>query len=262
MLLHLHYRLATAVTPSPNVAAVAGMFGLGIDRRREIELIPPTTLELHAHQVVFITGSSGGGKTTLLRLIEQAARQHESAPTILRFEALDDPPDVPLVDGFGDLPLEQTLRLLSLAGLNDTPVMLRRPRELSDGQRYRLRLAQAMARVEALNHVVMKSPRTTSARKSEPGAAPTLRAGDSQDQPEAPTALILADEFGATLDRLTAQVLARNVRKWVDRLPVCFIAATTHDDLLEPLSPDVLIEKRLGRHLEIAAKEGAANASE
>jgi hypothetical protein len=35
---------------------------------------------------------------------------------------------------------------------------------------------------------------------------------------------------------------------------VCFICATTHDDLLEPLCPDVLIEKHLGTGITVAVR--------
>ena len=63
--------------------------------------------------------------------------------------------------------------------------------------------------------------------------------------------MVLADEFGATLDRLTAQVIARNIRKWVTRSRVCFVAATTHDDLLEALAPDTLIVQHPGRAIEV-----------
>ena len=40
------------------------------------------------------------------------------------------------------------MELLSLVGLGDAFVMLRRPRELSDGQRARLRIAQAIELAE------------------------------------------------------------------------------------------------------------------
>lgn len=238
MRIKLEHTVATAVTPSPNVLAVAGMFGLGIDAQRTVAIVPPTVLDLRAHQVVFITGSSGGGKTTLLRLIASAVGETNAGTAVIRFDALPALPDAPLVDALGadgGLSLDDTLRLLSLAGLNDAFVMLRRPSELSDGQRYRLRLAQAMAGVEE------------------------AAVAESTDE-HTPRAVVLADEFGATLDRQTAAVLARNVRRWADRVPVCFVAATTHDDLLEPLRPDVLIEKRLGSGLEIVTREGANHA--
>jgi ABC-type ATPase with predicted acetyltransferase domain len=106
--------------------------------------------------------------------------------------------------------------------------MLRTPAELSDGQRYRLRLAQVMSLIER---------------------------GDS-GQGKGELTVILADEFAATLDRLTASIIARNIRKWVTRSarPLCFVAATTHDDLLEHLEPDVLVLKHLGGRLEVLSR--------
>ncbi|MEX0652663.1 MAG: ATP-binding cassette domain-containing protein [Phycisphaeraceae bacterium] len=217
--LTLHRRVRTAVTPSPHVLEVAAMFGLGIDEQRELDIIPPTRLTLAPHHLVFVTGPSGSGKSSLLQLIAEQTRPREEIH-LIRFDQLPAPADRPLVDLFGEPanpPLKQVLRWLSLAGLNDAFVMLRTPAELSDGQRYRLRLARTIAAVEQ-----------------------AVAAGDAR------TPLVLADEFGATLDRLTAAILARNVRKWVTHTPVIFVAATTHDDLLEPFAPDVLIEKPLG----------------
>ncbi len=219
--IHLQLQVPTAVRPSPRVLQVAGMFGLGLDETRTQTLIPPTELTLAPRQVIFITGASGGGKTSLLRLIAQQASQHADL-RVIHFDNLPDPPDAPLVDAL-DLPLADTLRLLSVAGLNDAFVMLRRPCELSDGQRYRFRLARTMAAVEADISGAMH--------------------------------VVLADEFGAALDRVTAQVIAANIRKWTRRAgtpPVCFIAATTHDDLLEALEPDVVIEKGPGSAIELA----------
>ncbi len=221
MELDLQLTLPTAVQPSPRVLEVAGMFGLGVDEQRDLCIVPPLRLTLLPGQLLFLTGASGGGKSSLLRLIAQAAQAHRVR--VLRFDDLPPLPDRPLVDCFEE-PLDATLRLLSLAGLSDAFVLLRRPSELSDGQRYRLRLAQVMALA----------------------------------QREEDEVLVLADEFGATLDRLTAMIVARNLRKWMDRAPashrVCFVAATTHDDLLEALHPDTLIEKHPGGGIEIVQR--------
>ncbi len=236
MLLHLHHSLPTAVRPSPNVLRIAAMFGLGLDDQPHLQLIPPITLNLTPKQLIFITGPSGSGKSTILRLITNALTSpshahpresdHETDHTrirLIRFDDLPPLPDAPLVDCF-NLPLEDTLSLLARAGLADAFVMLRRPAELSDGQRYRLRLAQTMA--------------------------------IAHQHPEADLIVILADEFGAVLDRITASVIARNVRRWTTQMPnLCFIAATTHDDLLEPLDPDVLIEKQPGSEVAVVEKE-------
>ncbi|MFA9479653.1 ATP-binding cassette domain-containing protein [Phycisphaerales bacterium AB-hyl4] len=236
----LHRRLRTAVTPSPNVIEVAAMFGLGIDEQHELEIIPQTNLTLEPHQLTFITGPSGSGKSSLLNLLDSAATTRDDV-RIIRFDHLNAPADKPLVDlfnSFGNPPLEQVMRWLSLAGLNDAFVMLRTPNELSDGQRYRLRLAQTIAAVESAS--IKPSPTQNSKLETRNTRLP----------------IVLADEFGATLDRRTATVIARNVRKWVTRTPVAFVAATTHDDLLEPFEPDVLIEKPLGKAVHIWRRGG------
>ncbi|MEM1027283.1 MAG: ABC transporter [Planctomycetota bacterium] len=217
----VHAAPSGSAGPSPRVVEVAAMFGLGADQTHTLAVVPPTEIELRAGQLVFVTGASGSGKSTLLRFVGEALGDQPDVE-LIDFAGLPDPKDEAVIDSVdgGRLPLDRVLRLLSLAGLNDAFVMLRRPRELSDGQRYRFRLAQVMARVEAV--------------------------------PEDRWAVVLADEFGATLDRTTAWALSRNVRRWVDQSKrVCFIAATTHDDLLEPLGPDVLIEKHLGSGIEV-----------
>lgn len=236
--LNLRRCVDTHVRPSPNVIRVAAMFGLGIDDSRSIKIVPETNLQLRPGMLVYITGASGSGKSTILSLIQQACQSPEhDAVRVVQVDQLPPLADVPLIDALphgddahdiadDDDRLQTTLKFLSVAGLGDAFVMLRTPGELSDGQRYRLRLAQAM----------------------------TSAAG--------PMTVILADEFAATLDRVTAQVIARNVRKWVTDSPACFICATTHDDLLEPLDPDVLIVKHLGSGIDIACRDTNASTSE
>ena len=147
----LEARFATAVEPSRRVCEVAAMFGLGVDQRKEVQVLPPTTLRLAPGRLLFVTGASGGGKTTLLRKLAESVRG-ERGISLIDFQELGTR-NAELGTGEGEKPLveslpgslEQTIRWLSLAGLNDAFVMLRKPSELSDGQRYRFRLAQAMA---------------------------------------------------------------------------------------------------------------------
>ena len=209
------------------VPKVASMFGLGFDGKQHISVVPPTTIQLIPGQVVFMTGPSGGGKSTLLRLVGEAVSQDDQT-CLLDLDKMPVLPECPLVNCFSqqlpEMAMEEILQLLSLAGLNDAFVMLRKPSELSGGQRYRLKLAQAFVAVQ----------------KSDLGGM----------------SVVLADEFGATLDRLTASIIARNVRKWTTRSKhVCFIAASSNDDLLESLEPDLLIEKGLGSHIEVLLRE-------
>jgi uncharacterized protein len=214
MHLTLEHSFATAVTPSMRVLETAAMFGLGVDDTHHLALVP--RIELHlpvpGPGVVFITGPSGGGKSTILRLIAHGCR--ERGHRVIDLDDLPPLPDRPLVDAF-ELSLEETMSVLAFAGLGEAFLMLRRPCELSDGQKWRLRLAQAMC---------------------------------------ARGAVIIADEFAAALDRLTARIIARSVRRWTRRSGATFICATTHDDLLEALEPDVLIHKGFGGEIEVARR--------
>jgi uncharacterized protein len=216
--LELACSLATAVRPSPRVLQVAAMFGLGVDDERAEEIIPPTTLRLRPGQVVFVQGPSGSGKSTLLRLIEAAAADHPQLHILRGLHAEAENEEQPLVDQLGAT-LEEATAHLAAAGLGDAFVMLRSPRELSDGQRYRWRLARAMQEASRLGETCLP--------------------------------VILADEFAATLDRRTARLLARNLRRFASKAQICLVAATTHDDLLEALMPDVLVHKPLGATIEV-----------
>jgi len=247
--------LGTAVEASVNVLRVAGMFGLGLDEQREMVVIPPTELTLRRGEIVFVTGPSGSGKSSLLRLIAEGLAGHAEAYA-QRLEDLPALADKPLVDCFAGRTLEEVTALLAVAGLNDAWVMLRRPGELSDGQRYRLRLAQGLslagkgwdAKPQAAGDM-----RTPALRPSpQPSATPGGQEAAGR------WVVLLADEFGATLDRVTAKVIARNVRKWVKRSGACLVVATTHDDLLESLAPDVLVYKDLGGGMEVLQREGFA----
>lgn len=225
--IHVQAAFATAVEISPRVGQVAAMFGLGVDETKTITLIPPTDLSLAPHQILFITGASGGGKTTLLRQIAEALKRH-SHLRVIDFASLGQAPDLPLVEALpGEL--HDTVRRLALAGLNDAFVMLRKFSQLSDGQRHRFQLARAIAQAEQ-------------------------QSKDQGPKSNVGFTVVLADEFAASLDRLTAQVIARNIRKWSRKAPVCFIAATTHDDLLESLDPDTLIIQHPGRAMEILTR--------
>jgi ABC-type lipoprotein export system ATPase subunit len=137
-------------------------------------------------------------------------------------------PAKPIVDLFPHLSLEHTLHLLARVGLAEAPhSFLLPPAKLSAGQRWRLRLALALSReFRLLQHSTNLSPipiaRTTAVH-------------------HAPTSL-MADEFAALLDRVTAAILARILRRIVSASStLSAILATSHDDLIAPLCPDVII---------------------
>jgi ABC-type ATPase with predicted acetyltransferase domain len=203
------------------VARLFGLSGIGIrgsgfgkeGKRRARRSYPnPETRspipDLPAGTITLLTGPSGAGKSMLLRAIR--ARQDPSRPWI------DLPqlsaPDLPLVDCFGEADLRGVLELLARVGLSEAWSYLRTPAELSEGQRWRLKLAMALHAAAAL-----------------------------------PNPIIACDEFAALLDRVTAMVVAHRLRRAITTMPhVAAVVATSHDDLGPALAAEVIVRCDFG----------------
>ena len=163
-------------------------------------------------RVVLIAGPSGAGKSTLLRRYRRR-RTRFPGWRIIELNRIR-VAERAVIDLFPRVSIEAALGVLSRVGLAEAHTYLLPPSKLSDGQRWRLRLAIAIARCEA-------SP----GRKY----------------------LIVADEFAALLDRVTAWIVARALRKAVDRLGnACAVVATSHEDVERPLSADAVVRCDFG----------------
>ena len=183
--------------PTVRTSQVMDHFGIAFEQGEQT-LVAGWELPIEPGQVVCFTGDSGSGKSSLLRA---AAAQLTGVSNL---EELTLEPKS-LVDQL-PLPLGEALELLTACGLGEAPLLLRTPFELSEGQRYRFRLALAIARAATW---------------------------------------VLADEFTATLDRTLAQVIALNIQKLSQRRGIGFLLATTHEDILPDLQPDVHVACRL-----------------
>jgi ABC-type ATPase with predicted acetyltransferase domain len=210
-------RFNTRVERTPRVLEIAEAFGIGLEDK---EFVVFDNLELQVAQgdIIYITGQSGGGKSVLLRELSGQMAQL-LADTGKKVINLDDVKfdDRPLIDQIG-ASTNDAMRLLTAAGINDAYLYVRKPSELSDGQRYRLRLAKAI---------------------------------ESQAQ------VWVADEFLAVLDRTSAKVIAYSLQKTARRMGATLIVATTHTDMVHDLYPDLVIEKRYREKLRIEAHEAA-----
>jgi len=203
-LISIAYETATEVTP--RTIAVAEAFGLGIDEKQKFVVYDDVELKIGSRDVVYITGDSGSGKSVLLKAIRKDLGREAVDMSQIRVDR-----NKPLIVTVGET-VGQGLELLSRVGLNDAFLFLRKYGELSDGQRYRYRIAKLV---------------------------------------ESGKQWWIMDEFCSTLDRDTAKIVAFNVQKLARKLGKAVVAATTHTDLSEDLRPSVHIHKRFGKEIQV-----------
>jgi uncharacterized protein len=205
-------RFNSSVARSQRVVEVAEAFGLGLEDK-EFVVFDNLELEVPQGSVVYITGQSGSGKSLLLR--ELAKQMGEKGKRVINLDAVSYDPEKTLVDQIGTS-TNDALRLMGLAGLNDAYLWIRKPGELSDGQRYRFKLAKAI----------------------ETGAE-----------------VWVADEFMAVLDRTAAKVIAYSIQKTARKVGATLMVATTHTDMVADLAPSLYVEKRYREKLRIEKQQ-------
>lgn len=165
--------------------------------------------QLAPGRITLITGPSGSGKTTLLRSVQS----HLRLPVVdLGSIHL---PDTRVIDCLDRLSVEDALEWLARFGLGEVWCYLSPASRLSDGERFRLRLAIAVRRATDI----------------------AVRRG---------SAIVLADEFANSLDRITARIVARNLRRALSGSAIGAVLATAHDDLEPALAPDSVIHCDFG----------------
>jgi ABC-type ATPase with predicted acetyltransferase domain len=214
------------------VMSVMRMFGVDKKRLRDNRKIHKCDFEVNGGDIVYITGPSGAGKSVLLREIQNQI----PADSQISIDDIALSADKAAIDCINKLPIAdcqlsiekknqkstnnnistiEVMRLLSYAGMSDVFCMLTAPANLSEGQKYRFRLACCLA----------------SGKK-----------------------IIFADEFCSNLDRITASVIAYNVGRFAKMAGVTFFLASSHEDILGDLQPDVLIVKRFTGPAEVIYK--------
>ena len=200
----------TGVKVSPRTIKVAEAFGIGVDKKRRFTIYDNVELKITPRDIVYITGESGSGKSILLRTLENDIKRDLNL-TAINIDEIKPVLGEPIIETVGET-FEEGLELLSKVGLNDAFLFLRSYEQLSDGQKYRYRLAKLI---------------------------------------ESNAQFWIMDEFCATLDRETAKIVAFNVQKHARRTGKAVLAATTHTDLLEDFAPSVHIHKGWGKRLQV-----------
>jgi len=191
---------------SRRTGAVATAFGLS-PAPRWVRLVDDVSVTLGPGRVVAIVGPSGSGKSTAL---EAVARAFPLASLVqhVRF-----PADVAVLDRVAvGAPLADAVALLTHCGLGDANLWVRPYSVLSEGERFRARLARALSMV-----------------RDDGAVAP-----------------LLCDEFGSNLDGTTARAVSFNLRKLVTRRGLSLVVACLGDELLPDLQPDAVVSLPFG----------------
>jgi ABC-type ATPase with predicted acetyltransferase domain len=202
--INIAYKTRTDVTD--RTIKVAEAFGIGVDNFQEHVIYDNVELKIAPNDIVYITGDSGSGKSVLLKALEK-----DLQPETINLDNIKIDPAKPLIDTAGKT-FHEGLTHLSRVGLNDAFLFVRRYSQLSDGQKYRYRLAKII---------------------------------------ESNKKYWFADEFCSTLDRDTAKIVAFNIQKIAREEGKAVFAATTHTDLFEDLKPSIHIHKRFGKEIEV-----------
>ena len=164
--------------------------------------------------IVLICGPSGAGKTTLLYLLSCKLKKPDYNPSGLQ-GIINVPKRAtvsilttlknsrPLVNSLGKVSFENALFALNVSGLAEAHLYVKRFHELSNGQRYRAMVAKLIA------------------SRSD---------------------VWIVDEFCATLDPITANIVSRNLRRCAKELGVTVIlAAANWAEFIHELRPDITV---------------------
>lgn len=214
-----------AVTDSFRVRQVAGLFDLPLhEKARETFTAEFPGLD-EDWTIGAIVGPSGSGKSTLAR--------HAFGDAVWRPGAW--PEDRAVIDGFGDLPIKTITHTLTAVGLSSPPSWLKPYRVLSNGERFRCDLAQALLGIAKGTSSKMQSQGLGELSRSGGGLPPAIGSFINSRSP-----LVVFDEFTSVVDRTVARIgsaaVARAIRS--ERIARRFVAVTCHYDVLEWLEVD------------------------
>jgi ABC-type ATPase with predicted acetyltransferase domain len=211
------FKLESKLLRTRATRKVQEAFGIKSEMMRTT-LFSNLSFEAAPGRIVLLCGPSGAGKSTLLRVLSRALsgrpfRSEEfqgqiDIPDGLRVATLRELSNrKPLISALGcNGSIDDALYALNLSGLAEAHLYVRRFHDLSNGQRYRAMMAHLIAS----------------------GAG-----------------VWLADEFCATLDPITANIVARNLRRCVDDFKVrVIVAAANWSEFIEELKPDVIVHLR------------------
>jgi len=217
-----------AIHDSFRVRQLMGMFDLPMrhetSERFEVEL-PGANEEW---SIGLIVGPSGSGKTTVAR---RAFGDN-------LYQSKDWPADRAIIDCFGERTVKEITHVLSSVGFSSPPAWLRPYAMLSNGEKFRCDLANALLGEGVGGRELAVGTERPSACLP---ATPNLL-------PPAPNICVF-DEFTSVVDRTVARIGSAAVSKAIrsNRINRRFVAVSCHYDIAEWLEPDWVLDMASGK---------------
>lgn len=192
--------------PSRRTAEVRHRFGLASGTDLEI-VIGKGELTFNPGSIVLLLGPSGSGKSTLLERIRHRF------PSARPVHEASFPNGIAILDRIApSSTLTEAIALLTACGAGEPRLWLRSFDQLSEGERFRVRLARAVADSNPQNH----------------------------------SALLLCDEFCSGLHRRIAKAVSFTLRKLVRQRRLSLVVASSNDDIVTDLQPDTIVRLDAG----------------
>ncbi len=199
---------------SQRTAAVGIQFGIPLFGSRTT-IIQPTPVRLGPGRIVLLIGPSWSGKSTALAQVE---RQFAGGCMVQR---VGFPAETAIIDRVAPwAPLSEVLATLGSCGLGEAHLWVRPFGTLSDGEKFRARLARAIA------------------LHGRSAAAP-----------------LLCDEFCSILHRRVAKAISYGLHKIVARRKLSVVLACSQEDLLADLQPHAIVRLRGSGRCDVEERE-------
>jgi len=175
---------------SPRVIQLEGIFGIPAVKKNRVEWTANLPIEKREWNIGLIVGPSGCGKTTL-------ARELFKNGLVKNFKWFQ---KKSIVDSFPrEMGIKEITSLLSSVGFSSPPSWLKPYHVLSNGEKFRVTIARALAE---------------------------------------PSKLVAIDEYSSVVDRTVAQISSCAIAKTVRKRKQKFIAISCHYDIISWLDPD------------------------